>query len=179
MASARIEIVTLNGELFLVRDGNIQPVNEGDVLEVLADDANLLVGEGSEAVVIINGELIELGENASLALPETEDAELDVTEQSLTDESIAELLQALETDEDLLELVEEPAAGAEGGEGGDGHSFVRLLRISESLDSADLTAPVAAETTEDEPVIEFGGADAEGAALAADGSEGGAVDSTA
>ena len=120
MATAQIEVISLNGELFLVRDGNLEPISEGQVLEVIADQANLLVGEGSNAVVMVNGDEFELGANASLDIPLGDEPAGDATEQSLADGSIDDLLQALESDQDLLELVEAPAAGAEGGEGGRG-----------------------------------------------------------
>ncbi|MDR9425615.1 MAG: retention module-containing protein, partial [Marinobacter sp.] len=169
MAAAQIEVISLNGELFLVRDGNLEPVSEGQVLEVVADQANLLVGEGGNAVVMVNGNEFELGANASLDIPIADDLEGEATEQSLADGSIDDLLQALEGDQDLLELVEEPAAGAEGGEGGDGHGFVRLLRISESIDELGLAAPDAAAADNGEVTTDFdGGADA-GAAVLAEG----------
>ncbi len=160
MATAQIEVISLNGELFLVRDGNLEPVSEGQILEVLAESANLVVGEASEAVVMVNGNEFELGANASLEIPLSDELAGDSTEQSLAEQSVDDLLQALETDQDLLELVEEPAAGAEGGEGGDGHGFVRLLRISETINDIDPVAPAFTSASDPDIFSEFVGTDA-------------------
>ncbi|WP_282571260.1 retention module-containing protein [Methylonatrum kenyense] len=54
-------------------------------------------------------------------------------DEAVTDDDVvAEVLEALEGDEDLLEVLEDPAAGPGGGDGaGGGRSFVQLARISE------------------------------------------------
>ncbi|TVT31668.1 retention module-containing protein, partial [Marinobacter vinifirmus] len=139
MASVNIEVLALTGNLSVVSGDDLQYLAQGQVLEVATEDAVLLVGEGSTAVVLLNGVIVELGENASLDLASAAELndESDVSEQMLAEDSITAVLEALEGDQDLFEVIEEPAAGTEGGDGGDGHSFVRLLRISESIDSGE------------------------------------------
>ncbi|TVP53389.1 MAG: retention module-containing protein, partial [Halomonadaceae bacterium] len=104
------------------------------MLDINADDAILVTGEGGEAVILVDGVVFELGVNTAFNVAAAFDPESDDSEQALTSEAVAAVIEALETDQDLFDFLEEPAAGVEGGEGGDGHGFVRLLRISESLD---------------------------------------------
>ncbi|KPQ27875.1 MAG: hypothetical protein HLUCCX14_13375, partial [Marinobacter excellens HL-55] len=151
MSSVNIEVLALTGNLSVASGDDLQYLAQGQVLEVATEDAVLRAGEGSTAVVLLNGVIVELGENASLDLASAAelDDESDMTEQVLAEDSIAAVLEALDGDQDLFEFLEEPAAGTEGGDGGDGHGFVRLLRISESIDSGEFV-PAEVATVADE-----------------------------
>ncbi|GGX90302.1 hypothetical protein GCM10007160_17190 [Litchfieldella qijiaojingensis] len=155
-------VLSITGQAWVRDDyGNLRELSPGDVLQ----EGETLVTSDTGSVQLDFGDGLEpalIGPGQQVAMTPELDAEtpVDVAESSVLDEDLEALLVAIDEDDgDLLELLDATAAGAGGGgaEGG-GHDFVRLARITESVD------PLA---------FEFGSAqtaefiDAEGDGLAA------------
>ncbi|XKE47157.1 retention module-containing protein [Halomonas organivorans] len=131
-------VVSITGQAWARdADGELRELSVGDSLQegeilVTSDNGRVVLdfGDGLEPTAVPGGE--EVAMTPELALDATVSAE----EASAQDEDLEALLAALEEGEgDLLEDLEATAAGAGGGGGSDGgHSFVRLARISESVD---------------------------------------------
>ena len=134
-------------------DGELREIRLGDVL---------LEGE---TVVTPDGGTVELsladGSPMVVDVPEltlTTDMVADLApgadESAVQDESIDAILAALESGEDLGDILEATAAGpGAGGPAGAGHSFIRLGRIAEGVDEFSGiagTVPVDSEAAVDQ-----------------------------
>ncbi|MDN3556288.1 retention module-containing protein [Halomonas maura] len=160
-------------------DGQLRELSVGDRLQ----EGETLVTSDTGRVVLDLGDNLgptTIGEGREVVMtPElATDAPVEAAEASAQDADLAALLTAIEEGRgDLLGDLDATAAGADAGGGGDGgHSFVRLARISESVDplAFDFAAKapegpdevrleggaVAAEDGDDEPVV--GAEDPEG-----------------
>ncbi|GGX90318.1 hypothetical protein GCM10007160_17210 [Litchfieldella qijiaojingensis] len=118
-------------------EGNLRELSPGDVLQ----EGETLVTSGNGSVQLDFGDGLEpalIGSGQQVAMTPEVDAQapVDVADSSVLDEDIEALLAAIdEGDGDLLELLDATAAGAGGGGGeSGGHDFVRLARITESVD---------------------------------------------
>ncbi|WP_141321742.1 retention module-containing protein, partial [Halomonas halmophila] len=135
-------VVSISGQAW-ARDsqGNLRELSEGDTLqegETLVTGPNATVQlewagmAGLESVG--GGQVVEIGADPEASTPAP------FAESDLMNADAEAILSAIEDGEgDLLQLLEAPAAGGSGGsgggaQGGGGHSFVRIERISESLD---------------------------------------------
>ena len=127
-------VVRVDGQVLARNaDGEVRLLKAGDILR-----------EG-EVVVTASGARVELAyadggatsipEDSSVLISEemTEAARPDARAASVEDATIAQVIQAIETGQDLDQVLEDPAAGLAGGGAGEGSSFVRLLRISEEI----------------------------------------------
>mgnify|MGYP006978717477 FL=1 len=151
-AQARGVVVILQGNAWIVNpDGSRRPLHVGDEVQegqvVLTEDGTRL------ELAMPHGQNLHVESGRELLL----DANLlgtaptDPTESALKDlNSGAEAVaRALATGSgDLSAELDATAAGLGGGEGGDSHSFVRLVRISESIDSLGIQR--AAQNTNEE-----------------------------
>ncbi|MBY6232792.1 retention module-containing protein, partial [Halomonas sp. DP4Y7-1] len=117
-------------------EGNLRALAEGDQLR---EGEVVITGNGARVRLeqVDGAPLVEMESNAQILLTQ------DVAEGSgegeqapvLEDPDVARVLALLEeSDGDLLDILEAPAAGAAGGAGVEGgHDFVRLLRIVEEV----------------------------------------------
>ncbi len=138
MNTAIATVLTVTGQAWARdEDGNLREIQPGDTLfegEVLITSDNGTVRLDffdGEAATIDGGQEIamvaELVENEAPGEEETDDA-------SVLDDDVDALLAAIDSgEEDLLEVLDPAAAGGGGADGG-GHGFVRLARISLDVD---------------------------------------------
>src|SRR5690606_2469563 len=150
----------------IIRDaeGNVRTANAGDRL---ASGETLLTSSGSQVqLTMADGQALVIGADQALAFgPEMidgtaaaslgEDAELPTAAAGAVESDIEAVITALETGEDLTEVLAPAAAGPGGGGAGqEGHGFVRLLRISEELNPVEYA--FRPETPRDTPTFEGG-----------------------
>ncbi|MGC1507787.1 retention module-containing protein, partial [Ketobacter sp.] len=121
----------------------MRALSPGDVLyegEVIVTEDNAFVdlkmADGSS--LIFDG-LVEVTLTNELLAS----SDVNVQEESLEDEDVTALLEALESGIDLNEVLEETAAG--GSATSEGHSFVRLARITEDLTPFENEVPQFAD----------------------------------
>ncbi|NMG75816.1 retention module-containing protein, partial [Aromatoleum diolicum] len=134
MAEAIAVVVAVRGEAFARNaEGKLRPLHAGDTLyegEVVVTSAGgrveLAMSEG-ESLAISENQTVKLTSEVSEATRPTRD------DAQVTQGTVDQVIRALEQGENLDDL-EAPAAGLAGGGGGEGSSFVRLLRISESVE---------------------------------------------
>ncbi|MCH8500109.1 MAG: retention module-containing protein, partial [Marinobacter sp.] len=152
MTSAHIEVQSIEGSLSLVNtSGLVRMLAAGEALEINEAGWQLSTPVDSLAVVLINGVEFTLGAESVLAIPAVADGlGPDETSQFLANETVEALIGALESDQDLLDLVEEPAAGIDGGSDAEGHGFVRLLRVVEDIAPAALSDVAITSATSDQ-----------------------------
>ncbi|WP_146951016.1 retention module-containing protein, partial [Halomonas cupida] len=117
-------------------EGNLRVAQEGDAL--LAGEVLITADGASVGLAFMDGRPpVVIGEATQVAMV-MELGEGDLTSSlALESADVAAIIDLLESAEgDLLDALEEPAAGEAGaaGPGGEGHSFVRLLRIVEDVD---------------------------------------------
>ncbi|WP_026687443.1 retention module-containing protein, partial [Azovibrio restrictus] len=137
MAQVIAKIVFVSGEAF-IRDGagNSRRARAG---EPLREGETLVTGSGAQVQVAFeDGRDMVLGSNQTLFLDVSVAAETkpDATDSALLAGSgdVDKIVQALNEGGDLDAVVEDTAAGAAGSAGDSGHSFVRLMRITETVD---------------------------------------------
>ncbi|ERL53298.1 retention module-containing protein, partial [Halomonas huangheensis] len=129
-------ITSVTGKAW-IRDaeGDLRVAREGDTLQageviITSEGASvrMQLPDGRDPVTI--GESTQVALNAQLGQGDL------TSDLVLESGSVAEVIELLESgDGDLLDALEEPAAGSDGaGPASEGHSFVRLLRIVEDVD---------------------------------------------
>ena len=147
-------VVSVTGSAF-VRDGegNLRLIQAGDVL--IEGEVVVTYAGGRVELAPIEGQPFFIGESQTFLVTNeiTENLRPRAQEAEVADETVDQLIAALEQGASLDELLEEeaPAAGLEGGGDGEGGGFVRLLRIVENVD------PLAFEfsaSTEGEPSVD-------------------------
>ncbi|MCK8515469.1 retention module-containing protein [Methylonatrum kenyense] len=132
MAEVIALVVAVQGEVIArAPDGSERVLAVGD--EIFENEI-IITGEGARItldsldgqpfVVEANQETLMSRELAGRE-PPTED------ESVVTDAAVAQVIEALEAGEDLLEVLDPAAAGPGGADGGGGRSFVQLARIVE------------------------------------------------
>ncbi|WP_028451432.1 retention module-containing protein, partial [Chitinilyticum aquatile] len=130
-------LMVIEGRAFLRQpDGSLLPVNNGEALQ---QGQVLVTGtDGSVTLLLPNGQLLELGPNRNVLI----DGDLsglqptDASEAMVAnaDQSVEQILAALDQGKDLSTELEATAAGLNAGGQDSGHGFVQLLRISEAVD---------------------------------------------
>ena len=115
-------------------DGSLRALQSGDALFA---GETIVTENGSNVTLDFgNNELVQLGDNQELFLPENilSSSDVSTNENAILDPSVEAVLAALEGDGDLLDDLEAPAAGVDGAPDGGGASFVQLTRIVETVD---------------------------------------------
>lgn len=172
-------IVSITGDVSArAADGTIRVLTEGDTL--YAGEV-LITSDGSQVVLDYgNGELVSIAGPQDVLMSETQITASvpEPVESEITDPSIDAILAALEGDGDLLDDLEAPAAGTEGAPDGGGGSFVRLMRISETVDPLAFQFEQQADTPFDAPIGDAGPLLAEEPVPPSVSPEGGSVNET-
>ncbi|WP_108447829.1 retention module-containing protein [Halomonas sp. BN3-1] len=146
-------VSSLQGNAWVKRpNGDVIALEEGDRLEVgdiviTADGAlvTLQFADGRPAVTLVDAQQVSLPEE----MGQGDASSVEVLDQ----EQVAELLRLLESEvPDLLEAIEAPGVGESGGGAEEGFDFVRLLRISESVDPQSYSFGGAGAVESLEPV---------------------------
>ncbi|WP_348828023.1 retention module-containing protein [Halomonas sp. RT37] len=165
-------VSSLQGNAWVKRpNGDVIALEEGDRLEVgdivITADGTLVTlqfADGRPGVTLVDAQQVSLPEE----MGQGDASSVEVLDQ----EQVTELLRLLESEvPDLLEAIEAPGLGESGGGAEEGFDFVRLLRISESVDPQSYSFGGAGAVESLEPV-EGGGtpvADDEDASLAEGG----------
>ncbi len=121
-------------------DGSLRPLSVGSVLN---SDETLVTAQGAQVQLDFgNGEPVQVNGGLEVAMSRdfNNDTATDADDAALNDASVQEALTVLEQGGDLLEQLEETAAGDNGGGGSDGNnSFVQLTRIFEQTDAQFFT----------------------------------------
>ena len=138
MSNAVAKVVFLQGQAWAkAPDGTMRALTVGSTLN---DDEILMTGVGSKVELDSgNGEPLVI--NGGLSVGMSRDlfaaTATEPDEALLSDASVQEALTVLEQGGDLLDELEETAAGNSGGGSGSdgGSSFVRLTRLMESTDA--------------------------------------------
>ncbi|MBN2872139.1 MAG: retention module-containing protein, partial [Halothiobacillaceae bacterium] len=115
-------------------DGELRLLQAGDA--VYAGETVVTAQGARVELEFDNGETVQLAGGQSLLIS-TEmlaDAEPSSDEQVVTDPGVEEVLALLEGDGDILEELEDPAAGTTGGSDGGGRTIVEVTRIVEQID---------------------------------------------
>ncbi|WP_442489878.1 retention module-containing protein [Halomonas litopenaei] len=128
-------VSSLQGKAWVKRlDGDVIALEEGDSLDagdivITADGAlvTLQFADGRPGVTLVDAQQVSLPED----MGQGDASSVEILDQ----QQVTELLRLLESEvPDLLEEIEAPGLGETGGGVEDGFDFVRLLRISESVD---------------------------------------------
>lgn len=133
MSNAVAKVSFLQGQAWAkAPDGTLRALTVGSTLN---DDEVLVTAQGARVELDVgNGE--PLGVNGGMEVGMSRDFLADTATESdealLSDASVQEALTVLEQGGDLLEELEETAAGNTGGGGSEGHDFVQLTRVIES-----------------------------------------------
>ncbi|MDO8342649.1 MAG: retention module-containing protein, partial [Cellvibrio sp.] len=136
MSNAVAKVSFLQGQAWAkAPDGTLRALTVGSTLNddevlVTAQGARVELDVGTGEPLVVNGG-VEVGMSRDFLA----DTATEADEALLSDASVQEALTVLEQGGDLLEELEETAAGNTGGGGGsEGHDFVQLTRIIESTD---------------------------------------------
>lgn len=137
MSNAVATVAFLQGQAWAkAPDGSLRPLSVGSVLN---DDEILVTAQGAQVQLDFgNGEPIAVNGGMEVAMSRdfNADTATSADEAALGDASVQEALTVLEQGGDLLEALEETAAGGSAGGGSDGtSSFVQLARVLEQTES--------------------------------------------
>ncbi|HTF96068.1 MAG TPA: retention module-containing protein [Cellvibrio sp.] len=153
MSNAVATVAFLQGQAWAkAPDGSLRALTVGSVLH---DDEVLVTAEGAQVQLDTgSGDPIQVNGGVEVAMSRdfTHSTATDPNEAALDDASVQEALTVLEQGGDLLEELEETAAGNNAGGGSDGNNgFVQLTRILEETDSQSFNYQSATpETIEDD-----------------------------
>ncbi len=149
MSNAVATVAFLQGQAWAkAPDGSLRPLSVGSVLNdnevlVTAQGAQVQLDFGNGEPVLVNG-----GLEVAMSRDFSNETATDPNEAALDDASVQEALTVLEQGGDLLEVLEETAAGNNAGGGSDGtNSFVALTRILEETDSQSFSYQSTSGTT--------------------------------
>uniref|UniRef100_UPI0035683A7A retention module-containing protein n=1 Tax=Spongiibacter sp. TaxID=2024860 RepID=UPI0035683A7A len=149
-------IIKISGTA-MVRIGGQEPMilQPGDILM----PGQVLILGADSRVEFDNGVILAGPVETTLSPDMLAATAAEAAESVVTDLTVEQVLAALESGGDLLENIEEAAAGLEGDAGGDGFGFVRLSRISEVAlysDSDELsTTETVSPTSQDDPLYNY------------------------
>ena len=136
MSNAVAKVSFLQGQAWAkAPDGTLRALTVGSTLNddeilVTAQGARVELDVGTGEPLVVNG-----GAEVGMSRDFLAETATGADEALLSDASVQEALTVLEQGGDLLEELEETAAGNTGGGGGsEGHDFVQLTRIIESTD---------------------------------------------
>src|SRR5690606_7406219 len=156
MNNAVATVAYLQGQAWAkAPDGSLRPLAPGAVvydneIVITAEGARLELDIGGvEALIINGGQEVAMSRDMNLQSATTPDEAL------LDDASVQQVLAALEQDGDLLDALEETAAGGNSSAEGGSNSFVRLDRISETTGSQAFDYARVGEPDSAQPQNEF------------------------
>ncbi len=136
MSNAVATVAFLQGQAWAKSpDGSLRPLTVGSTLNadevlVTAQGAQVQLDFGNGEPILVNG-----GLEVAMSRDFSNNTATDTDEAALNDASVQEALTVLEQGGDLLDELEETAAGESGGGGSDSsHDFVQLTRIIEQTD---------------------------------------------
>lgn len=136
MSNAVATVAFLEGQAWAkAPDGSLRPLSVGSTLNadevlVTAQGAQVQLDFGNGEPVLVNG-----GLEVAMSRDFSNDTATTSDEAALNDASVQEALTVLEQGGDLLDELEETAAGEAGGGGADAtHDFVQLTRVIEQTD---------------------------------------------
>ncbi|UUA74144.1 retention module-containing protein [Cellvibrio sp. QJXJ] len=138
MSNAVATVAFLQGQAWAKSpDGSLRPLTVGAVLNdneilVTAEGARVELDIGGVEALVING-----GQEVAMSRDMNPQSATSADEALLDDASVQQVLAALEQEGDLLEELEETAAGDNSATGGGSSSFVRLDRIAEATNDQD------------------------------------------
>ncbi|MFC3115100.1 retention module-containing protein [Cellvibrio fontiphilus] len=141
MSNAVATVAFLQGQAWAkAPDGSLRPLTVGAVLN---DNEIIVTAEGARVELDIGGVeplIIYGGQEVAMSRDMNPQTATSADEALLDDASVDQALTILEQEGDLLEELEETAAGDNAGGGSDGSSnFVRLDRIAESTEDQDFS----------------------------------------
>nr|WP_324259575.1 retention module-containing protein [Cellvibrio fontiphilus] len=141
MSNAVATVAFLQGQAWAkAPDGSLRPLTLGAVLN---DNEIIVTAEGARVELDIGGVeplIIYGGQEVAMSRDMNPQTATSADEALLDDASVDQALAILEQEGDLLEELEETAAGDNAGGGSDGNnSFVRLARIAESTEEQDFS----------------------------------------
>jgi VCBS repeat-containing protein len=147
MSNAVAKVSFLQGQAWAkAPDGSLRALAVGSTLNddevlVTAQGARVELDVGSNEPLVVNG-----GSEVGMSRDLVADMATGADEAMLSDTSVQEALTVLNQGGDLLDELEETAAGDTGGGGGEGHGFVQLTRLIETTDgqSFEYSAATAA-----------------------------------
>ncbi|QID17096.1 retention module-containing protein [Nitrogeniibacter mangrovi] len=130
-------VVAVTGEAYVRNaEGDLRQLQPGDALH---EGEVVVTRNGGEVeLATSDGQVLDIQPNETVAMtPDLSETTRPAAEDSvLGNATIDQVIQTLEGDGTLDAVIEAPAAGLGGaGGGGEGNSFVRLARITESVDS--------------------------------------------
>ena len=132
MSTAVAKVAFLQGQAWAkAPDGTLRALTVGSTLN---DDDILVTAQGSRVELDVgNGELLVVngGQEVGMSRDFLAETATDADEALLSDASVQEALTVLDQGGDLLDELEETAAGDNTSGGSDGSSFVRLARVVE------------------------------------------------
>ena len=158
MSNAVAKVSFLQGQAWAkAPDGSLRALTVGSTLN---DDEILVTAQGARVELDVgNGEPLVVNGGAEVGMSRdfNADTATGTDEALLSDASVQEALTVLEQGGDLLEELEETAAGDNGGGGSnDGHSFVQLTRVIEQTGSQSFDYDSSSTGTAAIPVNDAG-----------------------
>src|SRR5690606_14877273 len=143
MATDTVLVSNVSGKAWMrASDGTLIALHEGMRIPV---DAHVITDSGAQVTLMADGvPPIIVGEGRDLVLapdmiqPPESDAN---TVTPPADPAVAEVLAALESGQDIFDVLDPTAAVLSGGQPGDGSNFVRLISIIETTTPLSLEYP--------------------------------------
>ncbi|MDG4868599.1 retention module-containing protein, partial [Guyparkeria sp. 1SP6A2] len=135
MAEAIAVVLEVEGDVWARdADGDMRLLRAGD--SVYAGETVVTAQDARVNLDLSNGDTVQLASGQSLLISAEmlAEAEPSSDEQAVTDPGVEEVLALLEGDGDILEQLEDPAAGTTGGSEGGGRTIVEVTRIVEQID---------------------------------------------
>lgn len=154
MTNAVATVAFIQGQAWAkAADGTMRPLslgavlNEGEIV-VTAQGARVELEFGQGDTIAINGgQEVAMSRDLNLQTATTED------EAKLDDGSVQQAMTVLNQGGDLLDNLEETAAGSTGGgsSGNEGHDFVQLTRVLEQTDPQSFQFSAAEQPAPNQP----------------------------
>ncbi|TSE24894.1 Poly(beta-D-mannuronate) C5 epimerase 1 [Tepidimonas sediminis] len=153
MAKATVVQLTGNAALVLA-DGSTRPLKVGDVLQ---SGQIVRTAAGARVELLMeDGQTVAIGPQQAVRLDDSiaqTDATPTAADAAVQPQTVEQITQILQQGGDLTEELDPAAAGAAGGGEADGSSFVRLLRITESVDPLSYSYRFDPEGPIDAPLL--------------------------
>ncbi|MBD3257979.1 retention module-containing protein, partial [candidate division GN15 bacterium] len=168
MAESIAVVLEVHGDVWArSADGEMRLLQAGDSVEL--GETVVTAQNARVNLEFSDGDTAQLADGQSLPMSAEMLAENEpgAEEQAVTDPGVQEVLALLEGEGDILEGLEDPAAGTDGGDAGGGRTLVQVTRIVEQIDplAFDFAGPVR-EPNEPIPGVTGAAAEADAAPAA-------------